>query len=70
MEEKSTNNNLGLTRSASDEDAVVKDGAVPHREYAPPSRITNRCLWLMTSICAGGFLFGYGEWQLDAIQAD
>jgi hypothetical protein len=46
---------LGTTRSASD-DNMVGHAGIPDEV---PSKITTRCLLLMMTICAGGFLFGY-----------
>lgn len=46
---------LGMTRTTSDEETSGQKADLA----APASKITNKCLLLMMSICSGGFLFGY-----------
>lgn len=71
---------LGLTKTASHNHnnglhtSGNQEVLAQHQHWSTaPSKITTKCLLLMTTICAGGFLFGYGEcgdtrgWRIYAV---
>lgn len=50
---------LGATSSLPQDDKELDLNKASALAVAQPSKITNRCLILMFTICTGGFLFGY-----------